>query len=171
MNTRVFLLFVAGIMTTFISQAQTKKEIRQQIQANEIKRSLELIESGQFDFVGDRAYPSSGGDYDLTNRDNKLEIRDENARGNLAFYGIAQGNTVFNPEGGGINFDNVMINKKLKFKEKKNQINMSFTVKGANDQHSCFLTITPGGSAMLSIISINRSSIKYRGWIASIPDE
>ena len=170
MKTRTFLVICAMFMATFFSEAQTQKEIRKQKAAEDFVKTLELVESGQFHFVAERAYPSGGKSVDLTSRSNLVEIKDENARGDLAFFGRAT-NVGYDTDGGGIKFDGEIMNKKLKLKENKNQIELSFSVKGTRDQYSCHFIISSDGSASLSINSNNRSTISYQGSISAITVE
>ena len=170
MKTRTFLVICTMLMATCFSEAQTQKEIRKQKAAEDFVKTMELVESGRFHFVAERAYPSSGRSIDLTTRSNLLEIKDENASGDLAFFGRAT-NVGYDTDGGGIKFDGEMMNKKLKVKENKNQIILSFSVKGLRDQYSCHFVISSDGSASLSINSNNRSTISYRGLISPITVE
>lgn len=170
MKTRTFLVICAMLMTTFFSEAQTQKEIRKQKAAEDFVKTLKLVESGQFRFVAGHALPSGGGSINLTSRSNLVEIKDENASGDLAFFGNAR-NAGFDPDGGGIKFDGEMMDKKLKVKENKNQINMSFSVRGTGDLYNCYFNISSAGSTSLSVNSNNRSGISYQGTISAIPDE
>ena len=80
-----------------------------------------------------------------------------------------QGILWFSTHGGGIKFDGEMMNKEIKVKKKK--VILSFKMKAPGDQYSCFLTITPSGSATLSISSNNKSSISYNGAVTAIEEE
>ena len=170
MKTRTFLVICAMLMTTFFSEAQTQKEIRKQKAAEDFAKTLELVESGQFHFLAEHALPIGGGRINLAARPNLVEINDENARGDLAFFGTAR-NAGYSTDGGGIKFDGQMKDKILKVKEKKNQIELSFSVRGKQDLYTCYFNISSSGSVSLSVISNNRSRISYQGSIFAIPAE
>jgi hypothetical protein len=130
---------------------------------------LELIESSNFRFKADWAFPQGGRSVDLTSRPNEMEVKGENASADLAFFGRAR-NVGYDP-GGGIKFDGEMTNKKIKVKEKKDKVMLSFTVRGERDSFSCYLTVTGKGNANLSINSNQRSTISYSGRIFALPGE
>ena len=139
------------------------------LQAQEIEDMEELVESGTFLFVADRAFPSGGRSVSLLNRPNKVEFNGENATGDLAYFGRAHNPSVaYNPDGGGIKFDGEMMNKEVKVKKKK--IILSFKMSTARVQYNCFLTISGSGSATLSIDSSNQSSISYNGAVTPVEE-
>jgi len=154
----------AWFMLLLITQVNAQDKAQPSQIPAETSDPLELVESGSFMFKADRALPSGAGSIDVTTRPNKVEVIDEIAKGDLAFFGS---NTMaaYNPEGGGIKFDGEIKNKKIKKKEKRNQLILSFSVQGKGDNYSCIFTITQSGSASLTINSNHRSTISYNGRI------
>ena len=158
MRTRTFLLIIVLSNTAVAAQAQ------------EIEVIEELVESGKFLFTADRALPSGGRTIDMMNRANKVEFNGDNAKGDLAYFGTAHtASAAYSSDGGGIKFDGEMINKEIKVKKKK--VIMSFKVKAPGEQYICSLTISPSGSASLSISSNNKSSISYNGAVTAMEEE
>lgn len=140
------------------------------LQAQELEDMEKLVESGNFLFIADRAFPSGGSSVDLLNRPNEVEFSGENARGHLAYFGRSHNAaSAYTQDGGGIRFDGEMMKKDIKTKKKK--IMLSFTMKGDRDQYSCFLSISASGSASLSVNSNNQSSINYNGVITPKKEE
>jgi len=140
------------------------------LKAQETSSMQELIGSGNFRFTADRAFPSGGGSIDMISRPNKVEIRDGNAQGDLAYFGQAR-NIGYDADGGGIKFDGEMTNTSMKVKERKNLVNYSFSVKGTRDQFNCYLTVSPDGSGTLSVSSNLRNTISYQGRISPMEKE
>jgi hypothetical protein len=87
------------------------------------------------------------------------------------FFGTARNAGFDTKGGGGIEFDDEMMRKKIKIREKKNMIILSFSIKGNRDTFTCFFSIISDGSAHLSVSSNNKSPIQYQGWISDIPSE
>ena len=158
MRTRTFLLIIVLSITAVAAQAQ------------EIEDMEQLVESGKFLFTADRAFPTGGSSVNLISRPNKVEFNGDNAKGDLAYFGKAHNASVaYSADGGGIKFDGEMMNKEIKVKKKN--VSLNFKMKAPGDQYSCFLTITSSGSATLSIISNNKSSISYNGAVTAMEEE
>jgi len=130
----------------------------------------ELVESGKFLITADRAFPTGGPSVNLISRPNKVEFKGDNAKGDLAYFGKAHNASVaYSADGGGIKFDGEMTNKQIKVKKKN--IILSFKIKAPGEQYICSLTISPSGSATLSINSNNKSSISYNGAVTALEVE
>ncbi len=158
MRTRTFLLIIVLSITAVAAHAQ------------EIAEMEELVESGKFLFIADRAFPTGGSSVNLMSRPNKVEFNGDNAKGDLAYFGKAHNASVaYSADGGGIKFDGEMMNKEIKVKNKK--VSLSFKMKSPSEQYTCFLTITSSGSATLSISSNNKSSISYNGAVTAIEEK
>ena len=158
MRTRTFFLIIVLSTTALTSHAQEIADIEK------------LVESGKFLFTADRAFPSGGRTVDLMNRANKVEFNGDNAQGDLAYFGTAHtASAAYSSDGGGIKFDGEMINKEIKVKKKK--VILSFKMKAPGEQYTCFLTITPSGSASLAISSNNKTSISYNGAVTAMEEE
>jgi hypothetical protein len=171
-------LLSLGAVNSSAGPRQTENGIRHRDPANFAQQDpvtdfagiLELVESSNFRFKADRAFPQGGRTIDMASRSNKLEVKGEIASADLAFFGRAR-NVAYDPGGGGIQFEGEMTNRKIKVREKKDRVMLSFRVSGARDSFSCYLTVTAKGYANLSVNSNQRSTISYSGRIFALTEE
>ena len=148
--------------------AQSRREMKKQKEAEEFAETLKLVESGSFHFLALRALSSRGRTIDLATHHATAGISNETATADLPYFGRATASVGYSPESGGIKFDGPMEGVNLSVNEKKNRINLSFTVRGGRDQFKCIYTIMASGSATLGITSNTRESISYDGRISAV---
>jgi hypothetical protein len=153
------------------AHAQSRKELKKQKEAEELARTRELVESGSFRFDARRALPSRGRSIDLTTHSAYAEIFNEKAKADLPFFGQGRAGIGYSPESGGIVFDGQMEEVNLSVNEKKNRINMTFSVNSGRDRYRCVFTIMSNGSSTLGITSNMRSAISYDGQISALEKE
>ncbi len=129
------------------------------------------VESGKFMFKAVRAYPSGGGGgVAMAARASTVKMDGDHATGNLAFFGTNT-SAPFNNNGGGIEFDGEISNKRIKKKEKKQQMTMSFSISGIRDSYKCIFTISGTGLSTLNVSSNKKSPISYQGYIYPLPEK
>ncbi len=159
----IFLVFVFLCGNVTALQAQDKKtrgEKRQQ----EFEKTQKLIESRDFIFEADRAFPQSGPPIDLTTNYGFLKVKDDSTVvGDLPFFGRAY--RVDYGGDGGIKFSGKMEELDCSINLKKHRISYSFKVKD-DDFFQISLDISYDGDASLNVISQNRNTIRYLGDIA-----
>jgi hypothetical protein len=82
--------------------------------------------------------------------------------GNLPYYGNTR---VLTSDfgSGNIEFEGDVERLRIKENDKKQRIQISYSVKGKADRFSITLTLSAGGSASLGVSSVNRDRISYRG--------
>lgn len=154
------LLFSNGEL---FAQKKSKKE-KQLEQFTEIQK---LINSKQFIFVADRAFPQGGRSIDLTTNYGFIKIMDTETTGDLPFFG--RGYTVPYGGDGGIKFDTTKIeNEKIELNEKKMRILYSFEAKSKDDVYRITMDIGYSGSSSVNVTSNNRSFISYNGQVSEI---
>lgn len=153
------------------AHAQSRRELRQQKEAEELAQTRELVESGSFRFDARRALPSRGRSIDLTTHTAFAEISNETAKADLPFFGQGSSGIGYSPESGGIVFDGPMEGINLSVNEKKNRINLTFSVNSGRDRYKCIFTIMSNGSSTLGITSNMRSAISYDGPISALEEE
>nr|WP_321409890.1 DUF4251 domain-containing protein [uncultured Carboxylicivirga sp.] len=167
----IVALFIVGIIGLNYSQNSYSqdKNSRKEKQKEEFAETLQLIESGNYMFVPDRALPLGGGSFDLSSHFGFLKITDNNADSDMPFFGRAFQASYGNTEGG-MKFKGEMLEKKIEINERKNSIEVIFKVSD-NDFYKVRISIFSGGSATVGITSNNRSFISYYGRISAIPEE
>lgn len=144
------------------AQSQEKKEKAARL-AEEFQATKTLVESHQFRIDIDRVYPQGGRDVSRFNPRGEIVIDDTIAKGNLPFFGRAY--SLPYGEGGGIEFDGPVKERKVKIVEKKKKkvIRYEFAVTGKNDNYKLDINITAGGGCYINLISNNRAQISYSG--------
>lgn len=157
--------FIFGALTFVEAQQKMTKAEKRKQQFEETKK---LVESRNFIFVADRAFPSGGASIDLTTNYGYLKVKeDSTAVGDLPFFGRAF--SVDYGGGGGIEFSGKMEEQESDVHEEKKIITYSFKVKDG-DYFQVSLQVSYNGDASLNVISHNRSAIRYQGDVSQ-PEE
>jgi len=160
------ILFLALILSSSNIEAQKKKE--REIKKNEaFEKTKALVDSAQFIYVPNRAFPQGYQSVDLTSNYGFIKITDNNAEGDMPFFG--RGFQAHYGNEGGIKFNGSMENKKIDINEKKRTITYSFEVKD-KDTFRISMEIGYDGNASVSVTSNNRSHISYQGKIDKIKE-
>lgn len=167
----ITVLCIVTLVATFPSQnglSQSKKN-RKEKQQEAIDKTKQLIDSGTYIFVPDRAYPQGGRSIDLTTNYGFIKIKRDKSIGDLPFFGRAY-QIDYGSNEGGIKFEGEMLEKKFETNEKKKKYTYSFTVKD-RDTYQIHMEIEFEGGAYVNVISNNRSFISYSGRISELEEE
>ena len=165
------LLFCCALFLSFVSIAQnSKKEEKAQNKAAQYQQVMELLNSGGFEFIAQRANPQRGPQIDLTNRSNYLRIERNNASAEMPFFGRAYSGG-YSSSDGGIRFNNAMENFQVTENKKKTSISVKFRVKGEGDTFNCTLIASSLENASLSVLSTNKQAISYTGSISALSEK
>lgn len=103
-----------------------------------------------------------GATVSLESSGNSLILTPQTSTGDLPYFGATQ---VLTSDfgSGNIEFDGTTERRRVKYNDKKQQVQISYSVKGKSDSYSCSLTLFAGGSSNLSVSSVSRDRISYRG--------
>jgi hypothetical protein len=157
--------FIFGALPSVEAQQKMTTAQKRQQQFEETKK---LVESRNFIFVADRAFPSGGASIDLTTNYGYLKVKeDSTVVGDLPFFGRAF--SVDYGGNGGIKFSGKMDEQEYSVNEEKQNISYSFKVKD-DDYFQLRLDVYYNGDASLNVISHNRSAIRYQGDISRIEE-
>lgn len=164
MKTKIFFSVVCltFIFTIGFSQEKTKKEIKAEENLQKQMQIEALINGKDFVFIARYALPMGAKQVDLTSNPNYVKFNPDMMDGYMPFFGTAT-------SGIGLSGDNT-IKFKIKpevfnIEKKKKSFEVEAKVKGENDIYRLSLSVMFEGSASLSIISNNRSTISYQGEI------
>lgn len=150
-------MFLLPVVTHSVAgQDQTRSERRQ----DQYLKTAELVESGNFTFRAQRAYPLSGKTVDLTTNPGHIEVTDEKAEADLPFFGRAY-NIEYGGRGG-IEFSGEIENEEISKHPEKREIIYSFEVSD-NGLHRVTMDIGYDGNTTVSVLSHERSHISYHG--------
>lgn len=162
MKTVVLSFFLSFSMLMGFAQEKTKQQIKEEKKLAEQKKVEELLNSKDYEFVADWAYPQSGRSINLTSNSNFFRVKNDSVHSEMPFFGRAYAGVAYSG-GGGLDFKGATKDYSMT-KEKKNYI-IKTEVKGNSDNYSIQLTVYFDGGASLNINSNNRASISYRGMV------
>jgi len=159
--TSFFVLF--SVLIGF-AQEKTKQQIKEEQKAAKQKATEALVDSKEYEFQADMAYPQGTRSINMTTNPNFLRFRKDSIHSEMPFFGRAYSGVGYGTDnGGGLDFKGAIQNYSIK-KGKKNFI-IKADVKGDADSYNILLTVYFDGGADLSINSTKRSPISYRGRI------
>jgi len=169
MNPKISVLMVLllFIVTTLFAQEKSKKQLRAERVIEKQQQTEALMNAREFVFVGRTAIPTGFKTMDLTTNTNYVKFHPDSIESYMPFFGKAYSSIGYGGDGG-LKFSGKPEDYTVTKGAKNYQVNA--TVKGANDYYKISLSVSFEGSATLSIISNNRSSISYNGEI-SAPDK
>ncbi len=162
------ILFVAFIVPI---QAQSKKELKMEKEAQEYAEIKILINSGIYIFESDWATTQKGNRINLISNPNFLKMDHKNAIVDMPYFGISQSPSVSFSGSGGIEFDSVIKDLKVDFNDKKQKVIIKFSAQNKTENFNVTLAVFRSGNANLNIISNSRNSISYDGKVSEIKDE
>jgi len=115
------------LLLVFSGALAQKKEERKEKRQKAYLECLQLIESGEFKFEAEKAYPQSGSSIDLTTNYGFLTISENKSEADLPFFGRAY--RMEYGGDGGMNFKGKIFNEKFRQNNKKNKATYTFEVK------------------------------------------
>ena len=124
-----------------------------------------MVESGQYIFVAQYAFPMSGRTVTLTS-EYDLTVSKDTIIAYLPYYGKAY-QAPIDPSEGGIKFTSVKFDYRT-IKSKKDGWDISMTAKDQSDNSQLSLHISTNGRATLQVSDIFRQPITFTGYIKEI---
>lgn len=146
-------------------QAQFRTAEKKLIVKTEQSSIESLINSKNFEFIANTAYPTSGPSKNLVGSDYAMIFSPESIKSHLPYYGRAYS---------GMNMGR---DKGMRFEGKPEEFIIEKNAKGyqiqskveaENDRFSITLTVSESGYATLTINSDNRGTISYYGEVISV---
>lgn len=122
----------------------------------------QLVDSGRYTFVAERAIPLSGRARFLTS-EYYLSVSKDSVQAFLPYFGRAY-TAPIDPSKGGIQFISTQFEYKIK-DDKRNGWNIVVTPNDVRDIQKLSLHIFTNGNASLQVISNDRQSISFNGHI------
>jgi hypothetical protein len=162
MKTVVLSFFLSFSILMCFAQEKTKQQIKEEQNLAKQKKVEALLDSKEYEFVGNMAYPQRGRSIDLSSNSNYLRVKNDSVHSEMPYFGRAYSGVGYG-NSGGLDFAGVMKDYSIT-KGKKNFI-IKAEVKGVSDYYSITLTVYFDGGASLTISSNNRDSINYRGYV------
>ena len=162
-NFKIFTLFV--LLAKFTT-GQTRSE-KKEMQFDNVK---EMIASGNFVFIADRAIGRGGSSVSLAANPNYLKVQGDSTAALMPFFGerFNAGNV---GESGAIKFEAKIENQIVQHNDKKGKTTFKFSARNKYDRFGVILEISRSGWANLLIRSIDRSTINYYGQLRALTSE
>ena len=168
MKTLVLSFFLSFSMLIGFGQEKTKQQIKEEQKLAKQKKVEALVESKEYEFEGDMAYPQGGRSISLTTNQNYLRFKNDSIYSEMPYFGRAYGGL---PYGGGAGLSFKGLIKKYSLTKGKKNFVIKGEVKDNSDNFSIILNVYYDGGASLTISSNNRDSINYRGEIQELKKE
>lgn len=171
MKTVYLFLLLTFLVSAGTSQAQKKADKIKKTE-QEFQKTLELVNTNQFQVDIDRVHPQNGMDVNRFNPQGEIIIKDSVAKGSLPFFGRAY--SLPYGDDPGIKFDNRIQNLSVKINDRKKKnktILYSFSVPTRNDVFQFQLEIAAGGNCSVNLNSNNRATISYSGKLTPLEEE
>ncbi len=155
----VVFLFQFGMTN---AQEKSKKQIKEEKKMALQKEVEMLVNSKEFIFIGQTAFPAGYRSVNLSSNSNYVKFHPDNIESYMPYFGRtynigAAGNDP------GLKFEGKPTEYTVETGKKNHTIKA--VVKGPTDNYTIYITVSFDSSASLSITSNNRSSISYNGQI------
>ena len=164
-------LLVALISLFFISagsygyaqneKKHNRKHARKEMRLNNYEKVKEIIESRNFIFNAERAFPTGMRSLDLISNPGTLVVKNDSAKADLPFFGRSYSSNYSGDAG--IKFEGKIKNEKIETNDKKYKVTYSFSVSDSNDSYDVSIVLSSPESASVNINSRNKASISYSG--------
>jgi len=162
----VFCLLIMNGMSVVDQDKKSKEEKK----AESFSKMIQLVDSKQYRFEADFAYPTGYPAVNLASNPNYLEVRDSIADVSLPYFGRAY-SVPYGGGQGGFHVKGEILNYKQVLNEKKMKYQISFDVRDGNDTYKIVMDVFASNSCSVNIVSTNRNSISYNGDVRAIPEE
>ena len=147
------------ILLTFV-QFEGKAQNKEQ-KAKKFQLIKTLVESKNYVFQGDWAYPLRGTSINLIGNPNSLEVKGDSVDIYLPFFGVSRISGYENE--GGFKYEGPMQDYHVNYNEKKNKLTISFTVQDRSESLDITITAFNKSSVDVNLNSDRRDVMKYRG--------
>ena len=158
----VFVLLLFAFSFTGLAQKDRKQSKHEKKQAG-YEKMKKLVESRDFIFDANRAFPTGLRSIDLTTNPGTISVKNDSVVADLPFFGRTY---VSSYQGeAGLKFSGTAKDEELKFIDKKYKIQYSFNVTSGSDTYNVYMDILYDGNSSVNINSNNRTAISYNGKI------
>ncbi len=153
----LFVLMVGLVVFGGCATTQSGKESKELTET----RVKESVDNRAFRISVDRVVPMSGRSRNVTSN-YSLTVRNDSVFSYLPYFGQAYSL----PYGGGVGmtFDAPLTEYSQRY-DKKNNAEITFRTRSADDTHTFRIQIYPNASATIQVTSINRQGITYYGTV------
>ena len=160
---KTFYILLLGLFINVSATAQSKKEQKQAEAEKEFEELKSLIESREFEFQANWATPTTGRRKNLGSNANFLRFKKDSVSIYLPYFGSSSSGAATLTGDGGIVCNGPVDKYKMSVNEKKKRISIRFDASDKNDTFQFNMTVSKGGTTLISVNSNYRSNINYDG--------
>jgi hypothetical protein len=147
------------------AQEKTKQQLKEEKKIAKQKQVQSLIDSKEYEFVAVTAYPQGTRSIDMVSNPNYLRIKNDSVFSEMPYFGRAFAGVGYGGSGG-LDFKGPV--QDFSITKNKKDYTIKAKVKDNSDSYTIILTVFFEGNASLTINSVHRNSINYRGSIDKI---
>lgn len=167
MKTKIalFLSLILLLMTSAFSQEKSEKEIKEERKLEKQKQVETMVNDTLFVFVARTALPTGMRSVNLSSNPNYIKFQPKMIESEMPYFGKGYSGIGYGGDTG-LKFKGKP--EKFTVQKQKKNYQIDTNVKVESDNFRLSLSVTFEGSASLSIISNNRSTISYQGEISPL---
>jgi hypothetical protein len=165
MKTLYFTFMLSFFIMVSFAQEKTKQQIKEEKKLAKQKEVELLLDGKEFEFVAVTAYPQGTRSIDMISNPNYLRLKKDSIFSEMPYFGRAFAGVGYGG-GGGLDFKGPV--QDFSISKNKKDYTIKAKVKDNSDSYNVILTVFFEGNASLTINSIHRNSINYRGSIDKI---
>jgi hypothetical protein len=162
MKTLFFTVFLSFSMLVCFAQEKTKQQIKEENKIAKQKEVQALIDSKKYEFVAITAYPQGMRSVNMISNPNYLRFKNDSIFSEMPYFGRAYAGVGYGGSGG-LDFKGPV--QDFSITKNKKDYTIKAKVKDNSDSYTVILTVFFEGNASLTINSVHRNSINYRGSI------
>lgn len=118
MKTLILSFFLSFSMLIGFGQEKTKQQIKEEQKLAKQKKVEALVDSKEYEFEGDMAYPQRGRSIDLTTNSNYLQFKKDSIHSEMPYFGRAYAGVAYGG-GGGLSFKGPIKEYSIKKKQEE----------------------------------------------------
>jgi hypothetical protein len=165
MKALVLTCFLSFSVLIGFAQEKTKQQLKEEKKLAKQKEVEALVNSKEYEFVAVTAYPQGTRSVDMISNPNYLRVKNDSIFSEMPYFGRAYSGVVYGGSGG-LDFKGAI--QDFSISKNKKEYTIKAKVKDNSDSYTVNLTVFFEGNASLTIYSIHRNSINYRGSIDKI---
>jgi hypothetical protein len=145
----------------FNEKKDDRKHVRKEKRLKNYEKVKEIIESRNFIFNAERAFPTGMRSIDLISNPGTIAVKNDSVTADLPFFGRSYSSNYSGDAG--MKFEGKIEDEKIETNDKKYKVTYSFSVSDSNDSYDVSIVVSSPESASVNINSRNKASISYSG--------
>ena len=165
----LILSLICAVSTGFGQTKEEKKVERQEVANAAYTNTKNLIDSGNFVFRADRAFPAGSGSISMVNNPHQVLFKGSDVEVYLPYFGVVRAGGGYNAESV-IEYEGAMDDFSVSHNDKKRRSTIKFKLRSGTERHEFTISINKSRYTQMIVTSSARNSISYHGYIYT-PDD